>query len=112
MPIMFPDFVTHSSVMIIEDKENIEPISAGFFSPETGKAFGESESLKMKSNPEVDSLILAMALLQYPVSEFIDMGYYEKEEEEPEPEGQTKTEVWQEEVRTNEKGQFYTPPTK
>jgi len=56
-PVLFPDhFVTHDMVKVASDK----PISAGFFQLNSNGGFsvyGQSVSLKLKSNPDDSHLI-------------------------------------------------------
>lgn len=87
MPVIFPDFITHASVQLREDKDSpVEAISAGFYNMATGEAHGEAESMKLKSVPDVDGKLCTMALVEYPVSGFIDMGFYEPDD--PEADGE------------------------
>lgn len=64
-PVIFPHFVQHDTIAGAMSPR--KPISAGFVRvhPEGYiEAYGESISLKLKSNPEVDDLLLTKMLLQ------------------------------------------------
>ena len=69
-PVIFPDIVNHCDVQIVvkgEKREIPKPISAGFFSIiKAGvKAFGESESLKLKSNPNRDANLIGSLITNH-----------------------------------------------
>lgn len=64
-PVVFPHFVPHDT--IAAGLSPRKPINAGFvrLHPEGyAEAYGESTSLKLKSDPDVDSKLLTKMLLQ------------------------------------------------
>lgn len=69
MPVVFPDHITHSQIKI----ENAKPISAGFLNFESGLpiAYGESESLNLRSSP-MDSMVLTRLILNMGTAYFLD----------------------------------------
>jgi len=62
-PVLFPDYVKHSDMALGFDKV----LSAGFvmITPPTAVAYGESTSLKKKSDPKRDSHIITRMLFGY-----------------------------------------------
>lgn len=60
VPVLFSKLIRHDAVATylrrpINDtfnKTDCKPVSAGFYDPQTGAVYGESESLKIKSNPD------------------------------------------------------------
>lgn len=57
--IIFPKEIIHKHVARIHRAGNVRVVSAGFCKlGETCEAYGESESLRMQSRPEVDAIIL------------------------------------------------------
>lgn len=59
IPVLVPQHCTHSQVNL----EGCTAISAGFFNTDTLKASGESESLKLKSDPERDGKLIHATML-------------------------------------------------
>ena len=54
-PVLFPEHVTHSQMAM----EGAKPVSGGFVNLKDFTVYGESKSLKMKSNPRDAEWIIA-----------------------------------------------------